>query len=319
MKHRSLTILAAILMGCAQLAAQTVKTSDLHIRDPFIITDAESGRYYIYRTSTTMTPDGEIGGVETFWSQDLENWHGPIKVLTLSKDNWIHGHIWAPEVHSYNGKYYLFATINCDDFVWKGGGSPAYQFRGTQIFWADTPVGPFQAFDILPHTPIDQMALDGTLWVEDGKPYMIYCHEWVETGDGEMMLRPLKDDLSAPDGPAIRLFCASAAPWSNAKTGNVTDGPFLYRTSGGKLLMLWSSFKDGSYAVGLAESTTGRVIGPWRQSAEPIVNDNGGHSMLFKTFDGRLMMVLHQPNGPRGKERAHFIEIEDTGTTLKLK
>ena len=35
--------------------------------------------------------------------------------------------------------------------------------------------------------------------------------------------------------------------------------------------------------------------------------------------DGRLMMVLHQPNGPRGKERAHFIELEDTGTTLKLK
>ena len=33
-----------------------------------------------------------------------------------------------------------------------------------------------------------QMCLDGTLWVEDGKPYMIYCHEWVETVDGEMDL-----------------------------------------------------------------------------------------------------------------------------------
>lgn len=317
MKHSIPTILAAILLGCAQLTAQTVKTADLYIRDPFVLTDVQSGRYYIYRSSSIETSDGTLGGVETFWSKDLENWHGPIKVLTLSPDNWIHGRIWAPEVHAYNGRYYIFATINCD-FVWKGGGQPAYQFRGTQIFWADSPEGPFRPFDILPHTPIDQMALDGTLWVENGKPYMVYCHEWVETGDGEMMLRPLKDDLSEPDGDPVRLFCASAAPWSNARTGNVTDGPFLYRTSGGKLLMMWSSFKDGSYAVGLAESTTGRVIGPWRQNEEPIFSKDGGHSMIFRTFDGRLMMVLHQPNGG-GKERAHFFELEDTGTTLKLK
>jgi hypothetical protein len=28
------------------------------------------------------------------------------------------------------------------------------------------------------------MALDGTLWVEDGVPYMIFCHEWIQITDG---------------------------------------------------------------------------------------------------------------------------------------
>jgi hypothetical protein len=44
--------------------------------------------------------------------------------------------------------------------------------------------------------------------------------------------------------------------------------------------------------------------------------DDGGHPMLFETFDGRLMMAIHQPN--REVERARFFEIEDLGDTLRI-
>jgi hypothetical protein len=152
---------------------------------------------------------------------------------------------------------------------------------------------------------------------------MIYCHEWVEVADGEMDLVELEKDLSAPVGNPQRLFCASAAEWSTGggKEGNktyVTDGCFLYRSKTGKLLMMWSSFKDGVYAVGLAESDTGKIIGPWRQQKEPIFI-NGGHSMLFTDFEGRLCLVLHSPNSPGGKERAKIFEVEDLGHTLRVK
>jgi len=40
--------------------------------------------------------------------------------------------------------------------------------------------------------------------------------------------------------------------------------------------------------------------------------------MLFKRFDGQLMMALHQPN-KNPNERARLFEIEDTGETLKIK
>ena len=192
--------------------------------------------------------------------------------------------------------------------------------------WTKSPEGPFLPFEgKQPHTPLDEMCLDGTLWVENGTPYMIYCHEWVETLDGEMDLVELKKDLSAPVGESQRLFCASAAEWSTGgntafegKKSYVTDGCFLYRTKAGKLLMVWSSFKDGVYAVGIAESDTGKVIGPWRQQQEPLFI-NGGHSMIFEDFEGRLCLVLHSPNSPGGKERAHIYELEDLGHTLKIK
>ena len=83
--------------------------------------------------------------------------------------------------------------------------------------------------------------------------------------------------------------------------------------------MIWSSFKNGSYAIGIAESATGNVYGPWLQQDDLLFEAHGGHGMIFKTFDGRLCLVFHAPNSPGGAERAHIYEIEDTGETLLLK
>ena len=323
-KYSLLTALLAMVVGIAFAQTKTVAIQDINIRDPYILPDAKNGVYYMYQSSSTSENGKSYGGVIAWKSRDLKTWEGPIRVFDVPRDNWITGGVWAPEVHKYKGKYYLFATIN-SDVRWKAPklGHPAYNHRATQIFWSKSPEGPFLPFENKhPHTPLDEMCLDGTLWVEDGTPYMIYCHEWVETLDGEMDLVELKKDLSATVGEHQRLFCASAAEWSTGSGGDVktyvTDGCFLYRTKTGKLLMLWSSFYDGPYAVGIAESDTEKVIGPWRQQKEPLFV-NGGHSMIFQDFEGRLCLVLHSPNSPGGKERAHIYELEDLGHTLKIK
>ena len=325
-KSSLLTALLAMVVGIAFAQPKTVAIQDINIRDPYILPDAKTGVYYMYQSSSTQHDGKWYGGVVAWKSRDLKTWEGPVRVFDVPHDNWITGGVWAPEVHKYKGKYYLFATLN-SDVRWKGEvkGYPAYNHRATQIFWSKSPEGPFLPFENkLPHTPLDEMCLDGTLWVEDGKPYMIYCHEWVETVDGEMDLVELKKDLSAPVGDDQRLFCASAAEWStgspraDGSRSYVTDGCFLYRTKTGKLLMVWSSFFNGPYAVGIAESDTGKVTGPWRQQKEPLFV-NGGHSMIFRDFEGHLCLVLHSPNSPGGKERAHIYELEDLGHTLKIK
>ena len=308
---------------CSLSAGATTPIEEIHIRDPFILADSASGNYYMYCSSSVKGESGErLGGVAVYRSNNLHDWDGPIQVCAVPTDNWITGQVWAPEVHKHNGKYYLFATINTD-IEWKGrkdGWSP-YTYRGTQIFRADSPEGPFEALSRMPATPIDEMALDGTLWVEDGVPYMVYCHEWVQTVDGGMNVVRLSDDLSEPVGEPVRLFNASAAKWSTGSSNGsyVTDGCFLYRTKDGKLLMIWSSFMNGEYAIGVAESTTGKIMGPWRQIDEPLFNRDGGHGMLFKDFDGELHLVIHVPNSPSGMERARIFDIEDTGSGLQMK
>jgi GH43 family beta-xylosidase len=304
---------------------QTIDAADLRIRDPFILADENSKTYFLYRQIANGRHDSIEGvrGVEVYQSKNLKIWTGPQIVFQQPDNFWANAQVWAPEMHLFQGKYYLLVTFSVNRSL-NGDGSPWLPVRGTQILVSDSPVGPFKAFENKAHTPSNWSSLDGTLWVEDNVPWMIFCHEWTQITDGTLELLQLKPDLSAPIGIPQLLFHASEALWSkNLKdlgfdsNGLVTDGPFLYRTKTGKLLMIWSSFGSSDYAVGIAESTSGKVTGPWKQQSEPLFKADGGHAMIFRTFQGQLMLCLHQPN-QRQTERMKIIPLEDMGTTLRV-
>jgi hypothetical protein len=148
---------------------------------------------------------------------------------------------------------------------------------------------------------------------------MVFCHEWVQITNGTVEYVQLKDDLSEAVTEPKVLFHGSEAAWS--KTGkehgnNVTDGPYLYKSKSGKLFMIWSSGGEGGYTCGIAISDSGKLAGPWKQQDQPLYAQDGGHGMLFTTFDGKLMMVLHSPNGRMARPRV--FQMEDTGETLRV-
>ena len=230
-KITSLAMLLAVAVSPLFAQNRTYTLDDINIRDPYIMPVEKEEVYYMYASSGVSENGKYYGGVVAYKSRDLKTWEGPVRVFDVPRDNYLTGSVWAPEVHKYKGKYYLFATLN-SDVRWKGPkpGHPAYNHRATQIFWSKSPEGPFLPFEgKAPHTPLDEMCLDGTLWVENGTPYMVYCHEWVEVADGEMDLVELEKDLSAPIGAPQRLFCASAAEWS---TGGGKEGNKTYVTDG---------------------------------------------------------------------------------------
>jgi hypothetical protein len=132
---------------------------------------------------------------------------------------------------------------------------------------------------------------------------------------------PLKADLSSASGPPIYLFKASDAPWLNQqgrasrKENNyVTDGPELFRTKDGHLLMLWSSYDTNGYVQTVARSRSATLKGPWDQ-LEPLLHQDSGHGMLFHRFDGQLMLVVHRPFQ---NARAKLYEMEDDGDHLTV-
>ncbi len=306
-------------------AGGTVRLADVRMRDVCILADAATQTYYA--VSSTIGPRSEAHGrhdVRVLTSRDLVEWEGPHTVFQTSPETWDGVHIrgiWAPEMHAYNGKFYLFLTFNTDALFpeqWRDW-LPRVK-RASQVLVGDSPLGPFRPFQNCPTLPEDMMTLDGTLWVEDGVPYMVFCHEWVQIKDGTIEFIQLKDDLSETVGEPVRLFDGSDAPWNRKSPqhgGNVTDGPYLYRSRSGQLFMIWSGFGAGGYTTGVAVSASGRLRGPWTQQAEPLFADDGGHGMIFQRFDGQLMLVLHQPNTV-GRERARVFELEDTGDTLRI-
>ncbi len=298
-----------------------VARTALRVRDGCVWPDPATQTYTMYFASGQRGPNHRAA-VVAYTSKDLETWTGPTVVFETPADFWADRGIWAPEMHAYRGKYYLFLTFDSSHKFpeqWRDW-LPRVQ-RGSQVLVADSPLGPFQPFQNRPHPPVDMMTLDGTFWVEDGVPYMVFCHEWVQIKDGTVEMIRLKDDLSDVVGEPTRLFHGSDAAWSlkSPQYGcHVTDGPWLYRTKNGRLLMLWSSGSASGYAVGLAVSPSGKLAGPWEQRPVPLIDANGGHPMLFRRFDGQLMLAFHQPNRPPD-EREHFREIDELNDDLVLK
>lgn len=284
-----------------------MRLQDIHIRDPFIL--AEDGVYYLYgtRCSDPIAP-GAISffgsGLDVYTSTDLIEWSAPQECFTRPADFWADRDFWAPEVHRWRGGYYMLVSLKAPG-----------RCRGTQALRAESPLGPFVPLGDGPLTPRDWECLDGTLYIEqDGSPWLVFCHEWVQIGNGAVCALPLRPDLAAPAGEPVVLFHAADPDWVRAvdgRDGYVTDGPFLRRAADGRLWMLWSSFSaPGCYAQAAAYSEGG-VLGPWHHAPRPIFDADGGHGMVFESFDGRLYLVLHRPNTAE-KERPCLLPIQLT-------
>ena len=85
--------------------------------------------------------------------------------------------------------------------------------------------------------------------------------------------------------------------------------------------MLWATYRrDGAnaeYVQVMAISRGGSIEGPWEQ-LDVLVDGNAGHGMLFTTFDGVLMLVLHRGMGTPHVRAQLFEVVEDESAGLRM-
>lgn len=296
-----------------------LKLDSIRLSDPYILADKATQTYYMTGT-----------GGKLWKSKDLENWSGPYSVLKTDPKSWMGPRpmVWAAELHAYKGKFYNFATFTNREVKIDTVDGNVIERRASHVLVSDKPDGPYVPMADPEYLPAHMPTLDGTFWIEkDGTPYMIFCHEWLQNGNGTMERIRLKPDLSGTVGRSKILFRASDSPWSrekdkngNDKPNKVTDGPFLFRTQTGKLGMLWTSWIYDVYTQGVAYSKSGKIDGPWIQEKEPITPPNYGHGMLFRTFDGKLMMAVHSHRSINGHYFRYpkLFEVDDSGDKLVI-
>lgn len=303
-----------------------MKTNEINIRDPFVL--PYEGKYYMYGTRGASCW-GECDGFDVYVSEDLINWSEPIEAFHKPEGFWADRNYWAPEVHYYNGSFYAFVSFKSED-----------RCRGTQILKSDSPTGPFGLHSNGPITPSDWECLDGTFYVDpDGQPYMVFCHEWVQVGDGEICAVKLSSDLKEAVSEPVLLFTASNSPWPRPIRNGpnyVTDGPYLFQpdspyrnhyipSDNGQnsknpkpLVMLWSSMgENNDYIQIISVSDNGSITGPWRHDMDLLFKSDGGHGMIFRDFNGNLFLTLHSPN-KHLLERPVFIPLTLDGNIPKV-
>ena len=326
MKKINLVIIMLTFIVTFPLVAQrsfeprtNVLIDSIRLSDPAILADAKTNMYY-------MTGSGGL-----LWkSKDLQLWDGPYQVVEHDKESWmgVRPAIWAAELHEYKGKYYYFATFTNNAIKLEPERDSALVRRASHVLISDKPDGPYAPISKDNYLPENMLTLDGTFWVDnDGKPYMIYCHEWLQNNNGTMEKIELKPDLSGSIGEGKILFRASDSPWSREKIqdkiqpNRVTDGPYLFRTGTGRLGMIWTSWIYDVYAQGVAYSESGTLDGPWVQEKELITPENFGHGMLFRTLDGKDLMSVHSHRSVNGRtiRIPKLFEIDLSGDKLIIK
>ena len=299
---------------------ENIPLDSIRLSDPAILTDKTTSTYFMTGT----------GGL--LWkSKDLRLWTGPYHVAKTDPESWMGPRpmIWAAELHHYKGKYYYFATFTNSDVVIDTVKGNVINRRASHILVSDKPEGPYVPMEDETYLPADLPTLDGTFWVDtDGKPYMIFCGEWLINWNGTMEKIELKPDLSGSVGEAEIMFRAFDSPWSREKDedgkdipNKVTDGPYLFKTQTGKLGMIWTSWVFSDYVQGVAYSESGTLDGPWIHEKEPITPPNFGHGMLFRTLEGKLLMSAHSHKEVNGRtiRIPHLFDVDDSGDKLVVK
>lgn len=267
------------------------------LRDPFVL--PKNGIYYMYGTGWEVykNTSKDLGG----------DWISLGNKVLLSDPNDDGGCHWAPEVHEYNGYYYMITTYL----------SKSTAHRGCAVFRSDSPEGPFIQISDGHITPHDIDAIDGTLYKDPaGQLWMVFVHEWTCKKDhiGSFAAAKLSSDLSHFISDPIELFSANEPKWA---VRGVTDGCFMYTSNDGKLLMTWSNFASDGYCMGVSRSREDRLDGHWTHDDEPIYSRtmqgmfDGGHGMIFRAFDGDMYIAFHAPNTPVGDrlERPCFAKV----------
>jgi beta-xylosidase len=320
-------VLLAVLIACCNIAAhsqnreqrlrENIPLDSIRLSDPFVLADKKTSMYYMTGT----------GGM--LWkSKDLEKWTGPYRVAQTDSTSWMGPRpmIWAAELHAHKNRYYYFATFTNRDVKIDTVKGNVIERRACHVLVSDHPDGPYVPMNDPIYLPANKPTLDATLWIDkDGKPYMVYCYEWLQNWNGTIEKIELKPDLSGTVGEGKVLFLASNSPWSkekdeqgNDKPNKVTDGPFLFITQTGRLGMLWTSWIYDVYTQGVAYSESGTLDGPWIHEAAPLTPPDFGHGMLFRTLEGKLLMAMHSHKNVNGRyiRIPRLFEVEDSGDKI---
>ncbi len=278
---------------------EKISVKDLRIRDPFVY--LENDTYYLL---------GTFGGSKVlkdldflfYRSKDLQTFEC---MGYMVDEKYFEGyyHIWAPEVHVFNGKYYLIVSMNREDVG-----------RGSMIFVSNSMEEKFVPLTGKYITP-PWGCLDASLFVWKNKPYLYFSNEWTtpvtKDGDGALYVAELSSDLTEIVGECKRILsgktCGFAVEISTESgyKGYVAEGPYAIEENG-NIALYWSTFTKTGYTV--AKSVAEDIFAEYVYERN-VFSKDGGHCMLFRDKAGIEQIVLHQPNvGPL--ERLVSFEVE---------
>jgi GH43 family beta-xylosidase len=213
-------------------------------------------------------------------------------------------HIWAPELHHIDGKWYIYVTAGRADDHWAIRlyaleNSSANPLEGEWIERGQVKTG------------WDSFSLDATTFAHKGQRYFV----WTQTGPGKdvpgtlIYIAKMASPL-AIEGKAVMLS-RPEYDWEKVKFA-VNEAPAVLARNGKVFLTYSASATDASYAMGmLTASADADLLNPasWTKSPVPVFKSSEknrqwgpGHNGFTTTTDGKTDILLYHARNYRDIE-----------------
>jgi GH43 family beta-xylosidase len=327
---RALLAIAVVTSACGRGPVVRTPTPAAHERlvnpivrqraDPHVSRDS-TGRYYLAATVP------EYDRIELRSAATIEGLGAatPVVVWRKHATGAMGSHIWAPELHRIDGKWYIYFAAGRADSVWNIRiyaleSASEDPLRGTWIEKGQIDTG-WESF-----------ALDATTFVHRGRRYLLWAQkDPAIRGNTNLYIAPMRDATTLA-GPAVRLS-KPELPWEIVGYW-VNEGPAVLIRNGRVFLTYSASATDANYCMGmLVASDTSDLLDPrsWTKSAQPVFRSSAatgqwgpGHNSFTVDASGADVIVYHARNyreiagdplhDPNRHTRAQYVGWHADGT-----
>ncbi len=269
--------------------------------DPMVV--EHEGTYYLYATG------GKTLSVRT--SKNMVSWSDPKQIFSLTEQTtWGKKDCWAPEVHEYKGKFYLFFCGRDANNIFKGS-----------VAVCDTPDGTFLPVTKQPLLNFSFSVIDLSFFEDDdGRTYIYYskdCSTNIVNGTktSQSFGVEVSNDFTRLIGQHV--LCSTPTQSWETESGNTiwNEGPAVFKHNG-TYYMLFSAnyYQSKNYAVGYCTSDTPLALYE-KPKGSCILKGNGeditgsGHCNLLYMGD-EIYLTYHSHTVPPNTENGRSLYID---------
>lgn len=276
----------------------THKSNDpivLQRADPFVYKHTDG---YYYFTGSVPTYDAiEIRRSKTI--EGLQNAE-PFTVWEKHESGPMSRHIWAPEIHYLDGKWYVYFAASEEDDIWRLR-PYVLELKGQDPLkdeWVE--LGMMQAADDDPKSFTD-FSLDGTVFEHNGKRYF----SWAEKTGGQFAASNLYlAEMESPIKLKTVQFMLTTPDYDWERIDFwVNEGPAVIKNNGKIYITFSASATGSSYSIGLLEADENADLldrNSWKKSRYPVLKTNEekgiygpGHNSFTVDENGNPLMIYH--------------------------
>jgi GH43 family beta-xylosidase len=206
-------------------------------------------------------------------------------------------HIWAPEIHFIDGRWYVYFAAGSTSDVWairmyvlEGTGSNALTTSWTERGRIATPWSSF--------------SLDATTFAHNGTRYLVWVQSEPDIGSGTNLYIARMTNPWTIEGTPTRI---STPTYDWERIGHeVNEGPAVLVRNGYIFVTYSASATDENYAMGmLTASASSNLLSAasWSKSPTPVFQSDSstgqwgpGHNSFTVAEDGSDVLVYHARN-----------------------